>query len=138
MQAKGEGLKAKDAKYNLAFYFSPFTFNSYPYRAHKAKTGQRLKMKKNDLVFWCEHATRTLRLSPLAFCLLLISCSASTSNIKDTKSVDAFIEQMTTRHHLIKLNLMICLKQSKLSKIYLKELPHPRKACPGINIAKYS
>lgn len=136
MQAKGEGLKAKDAKYNLAFYFSPFTFNSYPYRAHKAKTGQRLKMKKNDLVFWCEHATRTLRLSPLAFCLLLISCSASTSNIKDTKSVDAFIEQMTTRHHFDKAELDDLFKTVEIKQDILKRIASPSEGMPWYKYRK--
>ncbi len=52
-------------------------------------------MKKYNLISRLRSIPWAFRLSPFAFCLFLISC---TGNIKDTESVDAFIEQMATKH----------------------------------------
>ncbi|MDP1771334.1 MAG: hypothetical protein Q8L15_03555, partial [Methylobacter sp.] len=84
-------------------------------------------MKKIDLVSCCKHAT--LRLSPFAFSLFLISC-ATTSTLKDTESVNAFIEQMATRHQFDESELNDLFETVEIKQDILKRIASPSEGLP--------
>jgi membrane-bound lytic murein transglycosylase B len=91
-------------------------------------------MKKNDHILWRKLATRALCLLPFAFCLLLISCNTST--IKDTKSVDAFIEQMVTKHQFDKAELDDLFKTVEIKQDILKRIASPSEGMPWYKYRK--
>jgi len=92
-------------------------------------------MKKIDLVSWCKHATPAFRLSPFAFCLFLISC-ATTSPIKDTESVDAFIEQMASKHQFDESELNDLFETVEIKQDILKRIASPSEGLPWYKYRK--
>lgn len=92
-------------------------------------------MKKNDLVFWCKHATRAFRLSPFAFSLFLIACT-TTSPIKDTESVNTFIGQMTAKHGFDESELDDLFKTVEIKQDILKRIASPSEGLPWYKYRK--
>ncbi|MDO9424111.1 MAG: lytic murein transglycosylase B [Methylobacter sp.] len=93
----------------------------------------RLKMKKYDLISRLKSLAPPLRLSPFAFCLLLISC---TDNIKDTESVNAFIEQMATKHQFDKSELDDWFETVEIKQDILKRISSPSESMPWYKYRK--
>lgn len=84
---------------------------------------------------WLSSIVRPLRLSPFAFCLLLISCT-STINIKDTESVDAFIEQMVTQHQFDESELDDLFETVEIKQDILKRIASPSEGLPWYKYRK--
>ncbi len=76
---------------------------------------------------------RVLRLAPYAFSLLLISC---TGNIKDTDSVNAFIEQMVTKHGFDQAELDAVFETVEIKQDILKKIASPSEGLPWYKYRK--
>lgn len=90
-------------------------------------------MKKTDLVFWYKHAA--LRLSPFVFSLFLISC-ATTSPIKDTESVNAFIGQMAAKYQFDESELNDLFATVEIKQDILKRIASPSEGLPWYKYRK--
>ncbi len=99
----------------------------------KSKQAQNTKLKL--FMTWLSSIVRPLRLSPFAFCLLLISCT-STINIKDTESVDAFIEQMVTQHQFDESELDDLFETVEIKQDILKRIASPSEGLPWYKYRK--
>lgn len=93
----------------------------------------RLKMQQYKLISWLKGIAYPLRFSPFALCLLLISC---TSNIKDTESVDAFIEQMVIKHQFDESELDDLFKTVEIKQDILKRIASPSEGLPWYKYRK--
>jgi len=93
-------------------------------------------MKKIDLVYWRKHATRAFCLSPFAFCLLLIACAPSTITIKDTDSVNAFIEQMVAKHQFNESELKDLFETVEIKQDILNRIASPSEGLPWYKYRK--
>ena len=85
-------------------------------------------MKKNNFVFSSKQIT-------FAFCLFLISC-ATTSPIKDTESIDAFIEQMATKHRFDTSELDDLFATVEIKQDILKRIASPSEGLPWYKYRK--
>jgi membrane-bound lytic murein transglycosylase B len=90
-------------------------------------------MHKYNLISRLRSITCALRLSPFAFCLLLASC---TSNIKDTESVHAFIEQMATKHQFDESELDDLFATVEIKQDILKRISSPSEGLPWYKYRK--
>ncbi len=73
------------------------------------------------------------RLTPFAFCLVLISC---TSNIKDTESVNTFIGQMATKYGFDESELDDLFKTVEINQDILKRIASPSEGLPWYKYRK--
>jgi membrane-bound lytic murein transglycosylase B len=76
-----------------------------------------------------------LRLTPFTFCLLLIACT-TTSPIKDTESVNAFIEQMATKHQFDESELTDLFETVEIKQDILKRIASPSEGLPWYKYRK--
>ncbi|MGZ8927235.1 MAG: lytic murein transglycosylase B [Methylobacter sp.] len=90
-------------------------------------------MHKYNLISRLRSITCALRLSPFAFCLLLASC---TSNIKDTESVHAFIEQMAIKHQFDESELDDLFETVEIKQDILKRISSPSEGLPWYKYRK--
>ncbi len=104
----------------------------------KLKQTQRARLK----MFWLRSITNTsrlapftLQLAPCTLCLLLISC-ATTSTIKDTESVNAFIEQMATKHQFDESELNDLFATVEIKQDILKRIASPSESLPWYKYRK--
>jgi len=90
-------------------------------------------MHKYNLMSRLRSIPSSFRLSPFVLCLLLASC---TSNIKDTESVDAFIEQMATKHQFDKSELDDLFETVEIKQDILKRISSPSEGLPWYKYRK--
>jgi len=90
-------------------------------------------MLKYNLISRLRSIPWAFRLSPFAFCLFLISC---TGNIKDTESVDAFIEQMATKHQFDESELEDLFETVEIKQDILKRIASPSESLPWYKYRK--
>ncbi len=95
--------------------------------------GVKLKAKNYPLAFWFKHVACALRLAPFALCLGLISC---TGNIKDTKSVDTFINKMVTTHQFDEDKLNDLFQSVEIKESILKKISKPAEGMPWYKYRK--
>ncbi len=91
-------------------------------------------MQKYKLMSWFGRIA-PLRLSPFALSLLLISCT-STTNIKDTDSVNAFIEQMAAKHQFDESELNALFETVEIKQDILKRIASPSEGLPWYKYRK--
>ena len=109
--------------------------------------GVKLKAQNYSITFWFKYITCTLRLlpfalrllpfalhlAPCALCLALISC---TDNIKDTKSVDKFINKMVTAHQFDEGKLNDLFQSVEIKEDILKKISKPAEGMPWYKYRK--
>lgn len=93
----------------------------------------KLKMRKYNLTSQLKSILCAFRLSPLALCLLLVSC---TGNIKDTESVNAFIGQMVAKHKFDKTELDDLFTTVEINQDILKKIASPSEGLPWYKYRK--
>jgi membrane-bound lytic murein transglycosylase B len=106
-----------------------------PMKLKQAKNA-KLNMQKQKLIPWLISIVRPLRLSPFAFCLLLISCTTGPTNIKDTESVIAFIEQMASKHQFDEAELDDLFATVEIKQDILKRIASPSEGLPWYKYRK--
>jgi len=96
-------------------------------------TGARKKTTKYPLVLQFKNRICALRFMPCALCLFLISC---TSNIKDTESVNAFINMMVKTHHFEESELNELFQSVEIKEDILKKISTPAESLPWYKYRK--
>ena len=94
------------------------------------KQAQNARLKNNPLP-WLNNIS--FRLSPFVLCLLLISC---TGNIKDTESLNTFIEHMVTQHQFDKSELEDLFETVEIKQDILKRIASPSESLPWYKYRK--
>ncbi len=106
----------------------------------KQTQSTRPNIQRYNLVPWFRNITCApglspfaLRLAPFTLCLLLAAC---TGNIKDTESVDAFVEHMVTTQHFDKAELDNLFEAVEIKQDILKRIASPSEALPWYKYRK--